>query len=141
MAINSDNQEVIAIDVGTKRVGVARANTIARIPEPLAVLSAETAIPEIIELVRANHATVIVVGLPRDMKLQETEQTRFTRQWAAQLQQQTDTPLVWQDEAVTSELATQYVQQHKLAPSMLDAVAACIILEDYLLAHHAASKE
>lgn len=120
-----------ALDIGEKRIGVARGNNIARIASPVATIANDAAFRSVLaQLVKEYEVSVIVVGLPRSMQGEETAQSRYTRQFVADnLSAYT---IVWQDETLTSVVATQRAES---TPHGLDAAAACIILEDYLTEH------
>lgn len=127
---NLPNQ-ILALDVGKKRTGVARASTEAKLAEPL--LSVDTA--KIQECLRklSNEYKVecIVIGLPRSLDGDDTEQTRWVREWVANTKPQLDVPFFWQDEALTTELAQKWMQDSKSGHD-LDAHAAAAILDDFL---------
>lgn len=123
---------VLGLDVGTKRIGVARVNMLARLPEPLDIIENDGASELIKQLVAGHDIDAVVIGLPRGLDGQETEQTKLTRTWAKTLRKSLALPMFWQDEAVTTELAKQFIAKHKISPHLLDAVAACIILEDFM---------
>ena len=84
MPTTSNN--ILALDVGERRIGVARASLIARLPEPLKTLQNSTAIADDIQtLVLNEDAAAVVVGLPLGMQGQETEQTRTIRDFVKRL--------------------------------------------------------
>ena len=59
---------ILALDVGDKRVGVARASLIARLPEPLVTLKrGEQFFAELERIIDQEAVTGIVVGLPRGL--------------------------------------------------------------------------
>ncbi len=129
------SKTVIALDVGTKRIGVARANTIARLPEPLStLLVSPTIYQDIVDVVRQLDAAEIVVGLPRDVHGGETAQSAQVRAFVDQLKQICDVPVHFQDESLTSVKAEEILDQRKKGynKSDVDALAATFILEDYL---------
>ncbi len=129
------SKTVIALDVGTKRIGVARANTIARLPEPLSTLIVSPRIhQDIAELVQQLDAAEIVVGLPRDVHGGETAQTAQVRGFVDELKQICDVPIYFQDESLTSVKAEEILDQRKKGYNKadVDALAATFILEDYL---------
>lgn len=124
---------VLALDVGNSRVGVARASSIARLPEPLTTLVNDDTIFEKIQLLVEEHAAkVVVVGLPRNLSGEDTDQTRIVRQFASKL---TGASIVFQDEALTSKKAEAELAKRggSFAKGDVDALAATYILEDYLL--------
>lgn len=123
---------VLGIDVGTKKIGVARVNMLARLPEPIDIIEADGAEALIKQLVAGHDIDAVVIGLPRGLDGQETEQTLAVRTWAKSLRKSLALPMFWQDEALTSELAKEYIQKHNITPHLIDAVSACIILEDFM---------
>ena len=117
-----------ALDIGEKRIGIARANSIARIVEPVATIANDTAFTTVFKkLVDAHDVSVIVVGLPRSMQGNETQQSQYTRQFVEQYM--STYTIVWQDETLSSVAAQQ---RGSWMTHGIDAAAACIILEDYL---------
>jgi putative transcription antitermination factor YqgF len=65
---------------------------------------------------------------------QETDQTGYVRNFVATLQKEISTPIVLQDEALTSHHAEEELESRgkPYAKGDIDALAACYILEDYL---------
>ncbi len=125
-------EEVLALDVGGKRIGVARANTVARIPEPLATILVDgTEVEQITELAKAHDVTKLVVGLPRNQSGDETAQSQLVRDFAAKLE---GFEIIWQDESLTSVNAEEILQQSgkKFSKTDVDSLAAAQILNDYL---------
>lgn len=129
------NKVVLALDVGKQRIGVARAHPIARIASPLTTLQYSDAIlQDIADLLKNDDVGTLVVGLPRGLNGQETEQTTWVRQFTDDLKQKIDAPVVFQDEAVTSQKAEAELNKRgkPYAKGDIDALAATYILEDYL---------
>lgn len=120
-----------ALDIGEKRIGIARANSVARLVNPVATLANDTAFKAVFDkLVKENDVTVVIVGLPRSLKGDETQQSRYTRAFVANML--ADYHVIWQDETLSSVAAEQ---RRDWLDHGLDAAAACIILEDYLTEH------
>jgi putative Holliday junction resolvase len=134
--MHSQNNAIIALDVGEKRVGVALATLAARLPQPLVTLDNNAELmSQLRELIKTHHVEEIVVGLPRNLNLEETAQTLRAREFAKNLQQQfPDTPMHLQDEAGTSAAAKEILDGSRKphAKGDIDMHAATIILEDYL---------
>jgi len=126
---------ILALDVGAQRIGVARANSIARIASPLTTLQhTDQIFDDISQLLKQEQADELVVGLPRGLEGQETDQTRTVRQFVADLQQRITVPIHFQDEALTSVKAEKELEARKkpFAKGDIDALAATYILGDYL---------
>ena len=126
---------VLALDVGDKRIGVSVAAVGSQFPRPLMTLAHdETIFQQIQRLIDENSVKEVIVGLPRDMKGNETDQTRSVRAFASKLTAELGVTVHLQDEAATSlkaeaELRARGKPYEKYA---IDALAATYILEDYL---------
>ena len=84
----------------------------------------------------SDGLSVIVIGLPRRLSGEANEQTAAVEQLAARLGTRTAVPIVLQDERLTSheaeELLSRREKDWRKRKSQLDAVAAAVILQDYL---------
>ena len=125
---------ILALDVGEKRIGVAQGDVDMRIAFPYDTIEVDGGeVRAIAELVVANEVKTLVVGYPRNQSGEPTAQTQFVEEFVARL---TDLPaeIVFQDESLTSVIAETRLKQQKAPYSKgdIDAMAACIILEDYL---------
>lgn len=131
----SAQASVLALDVGEQRIGVAKANLIARIAAPLKTLqNSEHIYEEIKQLVAAEQARAVCVGLPRGLNGQHTHQTAAVEAFVRELKNALDIPVYLQDEAVTSRQAEAELQARgkPYAKGDIDALAATYILEDFL---------
>lgn len=129
---------ILALDVGEKRIGVATASVISRLPHPLTtIIRTENVMHDIVALAAEQRATALVVGLPRGLDGQETAQTKATRDFIAELERHVRVPVHWQDEAVTSRQAEEELRRRgkPYEKGDIDALAATYILEDYLHEH------
>jgi putative holliday junction resolvase len=129
---------IIALDMGERRIGVARANLIARLPEPLSVLNnSESVLSDIRALVDTEDAAAVVVGLPRGMNGQYTAQTVEVEEFIDKLKNQLDIPVYAQDETLTSVKAEKELNAkgRKFEKGMIDALSASYILDDFLHEH------
>ena len=125
---------LLGLDVGEKNIGVARVNLIAKIPEPLAVLTNNSSFSANLgKVVQEYSIDSIVVGLPRSLSGEETKQSKYVRDFVGKNLSQYQ--FVWQDETLSTVNAQLRMKQmgFENQPAMLDSVAACIILEDYIL--------
>ena len=131
---------LLALDVGSKRIGVALAGGGVSFVKPLTTLEhTDNIFEEIAGLVQDNQVTVVVVGFPRGLEGQTTEQTRSVEAFVEDLKQYVTAPIQWQDETLTSVKAeTELALRHKggmYTKSDVDALAATYILEDYINEH------
>ena len=137
--------EILALDVGAKRVGIARASIEACLAQPLKTVKTDEAIEQLHKIIKENEVKMIVAGLPRNLAGEDTQQTGWVRDWVAQAKAQLGVAFYWQDEALTSLEAMKHETRHSTLrdePSGsdskrnvkhdVDAQAATIILEDFL---------
>lgn len=131
-------RNILALDVGSVRIGVARVNTVAKIPEVLPTLlnneNFDTALKKIITEYEIN---VLVVGLPRNMQGAETAQTQYVREFCEKHIDGLGLPVVMQDETLTSVVATEQLEHEgfKVQKGDIDGRAAAILVNDYIENH------
>lgn len=123
--------ELLGLDVGKKRTGIARASSIAKIAEPLATIPTQNLINELKTIANKKPLSAIVVGLPRNLRGEDSSQTKWVRDFVAKLKEEFNTSFYWQDEALTSHLA-EVTGLGSMKSVGLDALAASIILQDFI---------
>jgi putative holliday junction resolvase len=134
----SATHNVIGLDVGGRRIGVAVASVEARLATPLVTIDRKDIpdiFPRLVKLLEEQSAEAVVVGLPRGMNGQETEQTAIARQFARELEKACKLPVYLQDEAATSIVAEERLKESRkpYEKGDIDKLAAAYILEDWLL--------
>lgn len=133
------SQNIVCLDVGEKRIGVAVADTSIRIAVPFETVNVDgNEVETITKIVVAERADIIVVGYPRNQSGQTTAQTTYVEAFAEKLRGIVPT-IEFQDESLTSVIAEEQLAIHKRPYSKgdIDAQAAAIILTDYIEAHYA----
>lgn len=136
---------VLALDVGTRRIGVAFADTSVRIAIPREMIPVDgNELENIAKNLRLEKAEVLVCGFPRNSKGEATKQTELVQEFVEKLKEyliekgQNMPEIRFQDESLTSVMAeTQLSQKKELtrkdrANGIVDSEAAAIILQDYL---------
>jgi putative Holliday junction resolvase len=132
------NNTILSLDVGARRIGVATASVAARFASPCITLAHTAEIMhDITRLTVERDAQAIVVGLPRGLDGQATQQTKVVEEFVQDLRMHTGLPIYWQDEALTSRKAEEELEARKkpYAKGDIDALAATYILEDFLQEH------
>ena len=134
----------LGVDYGRKRVGLALSDASGMLARPWKTLSVSGLDRQVAEVTREVEAlvaesdglSVVVIGLPRRLSGERNEQTAAVEQLAARLGARTTVPIVLQDERLTSheaeELLSRREKDWRKRRSQLDAVAAAVILQDYL---------
>lgn len=128
------SNSIVALDIGERRIGVARGDTMVRIAVPLTtVLVDGTELAQIERIIAAEQASTLVVGYPRNQSGEATAQTAYVETVAEQLRAIMP-HLVFQDESLTSVVAEQRLKARGRAyqKADIDAEAAAVILQDYL---------
>jgi putative holliday junction resolvase len=133
---------VLAVDFGERRLGVALSDPTRTIASPLTTLPRRAGKrppwPALERLVQENEVTALVVGLPLDLRGDETAWTAEVRAFAAQLGRRTGLPVHFVDERMSSVQAERAVRGSGLPRSRreekerIDAAAASIILQRFL---------
>ena len=128
------NKNILALDVGEKRIGVALADSAVKIAVPLDTIEVDgSEVQNIAALVVGEKINTIVLGYPRNQAGLATSQTIFVEKFAEKLNH-LSVPVEFQDESLTSVMAEDRLKAHKRPYSKgdIDAQAAAIILQDYM---------
>ena len=130
---------VAALDVGERRIGVAISDPRRLAAQPLRVLergSLADDIRAIAELLGGRGVTKIVVGLPLNMDGSAGPAARRARRFAGALGRELSMEVVLWDERLTTAEAEQALlargESRARRRELRDAVAAAVILQDYL---------
>jgi putative Holliday junction resolvase len=134
-----DVVRVLALDVGERRIGVAVSDpsqTLARSLDVLARSSLREDIAALRRLVEEFQVERVIVGYPRSMDGTVGEQARQVEGFAQELGQALQIPILLWDERLTTVTAAKLLAERgvsaKKQRGRIDAVAAAVILQDYL---------
>jgi putative Holliday junction resolvase len=130
---------VLAVDPGTKRVGLAISDPSGVIATPLGALPAEPAatLPaRLAGVAREQEAGRILVGLPRRMSGSEGPEARAARELADAVRDASRLPVQMVDERLSSAAAERALlasgKRRRERRELSDPVAAAIFLQTYL---------
>jgi len=135
---------LMALDIGDKRIGLATTDElgVAIWPQPTWIrknLSGD--VKGILEKIRDHSIETLVVGLPLNMDGTEGPQAKKVKDFVSSLSLEMQrkgiaVPVEWCDERLTSWEAEKLLTERGLKgaerKAQVDALAACLILEDYL---------
>lgn len=130
-------KNLMALDVGTRRIGVALAETGVRIAVPFTTIEVDdndhSELDEINRLITRENIDILVIGLPRNSSGEETAQSVYTKKFARNFESLVS-KITFQDESLTSVQAENLLKSYKKPYSKgdIDMNAAAIILQDYL---------
>lgn len=127
---------ILGLDVGEKRIGVAKADSSTRIAVPVGFVEVDgSEWQKIAQIANIQGTKFFVIGLPRSNDGNETQQSLYARNFAkALLRRMPEAKIRMQDESLTSVLAEERLKKRgkPYAKGDIDAEAAAIILQDFL---------
>lgn len=139
MPSNDAADTILALDVGERRLGVAISHNAVRVALPWGTIDRQSTDvwAELARIVTERRVKAIVVGLPRNQSGEETAQSAQVRNFVDDLKQRIEVLYFFQDESLTSRKAEEYLQLQKqpYTKDAIDALAAQLILDDFLSAH------
>jgi putative Holliday junction resolvase len=130
---------ILALDPGTRRVGVAISDETGTLALPLEVIAAEPAarlLERLQQIINSSQVGLIVVGIPRNMNGTYGPSAQNARQFAAGLEKSLGIPIKNWDERWTSVQANRLLLQAGVRGqkrrAKADQSAAAILLQSYL---------
>ncbi len=132
---------ILAVDPGSRRIGVALSDPDRIVAQPLTTLSSggrRKDVAALVELAREHEAVAIVVGLPYNMDGSEGPSFAAAARLVEDLQDASGLPVRGWDERLTSVQAERTLisagvrRDRRRRKGMVDRVAAALILESFL---------
>jgi putative holliday junction resolvase len=130
---------ILAIDHGTKRMGIALSDDTGSIATPLEFILAEPFagfLQRLKELIREKQVEQILVGMPRNMDGSYGPAALIVQEFVAVLKETIGVPIKVWDERLTSAQANRMLIQADVRRNKrkerVDAAAAAILLQSYL---------
>jgi putative Holliday junction resolvase len=132
----TDKGVVVAVDVGTVRVGVAASDPHRILASPVETVVAP-GLKRVAEIVNERAAVLVVVGLPTSLSgRSESASAAMARDWATELGHLISVPVELVDERLTTVTATQALRtagrKGKQARMVIDQAAAVALLQSVL---------
>jgi len=130
---------LLALDMGSKRVGVAVSDELRLTARPLPALKRtpwKRLVKDLTELCRDFDVHALVLGLPLRLDGSEGEAAQEVRRVGRNLGLSLKLPVIFQDERLTSKTAEASLRSEGLeraeASARVDSESAAIFLRDYL---------
>ncbi len=130
---------ILALDVGTKRIGLAISDELKLIAQPLEFVPAESFdgfIERLEEIFAGKPCELILVGLPRNMDGTYGPAAEKVREFVTRLKEAVPVPVRTWDERLTSAQANRVLLQGNVRRAdrkqKVDAMAAAILLQSFL---------
>ncbi len=131
--------KIVAIDYGTKRVGLAATDSDQIIASGLTTVHSSEVITFLQNYTKQNEVECFVLGEPRTLQNQQTDSSEAIENFAKHLGRTfPEIPVKRVDERFTSKLAFQSMidsglsKKQRRNKELVDEVSATIILQDYL---------
>lgn len=129
---------ILALDPGTKRVGVAISDALGITAQPLEVIAADRALERISELIDEYDVEQVVVGLPISLDGSEGSSAAAARSLGEKVRRSVPIPVAYVDERFTTRTAEASLIEanvrRRRRKDVVDKVAAAVILREYLAA-------
>lgn len=128
----------MALDHGTKRIGIAFSDELEILSSPFEVWPQEgdDTLKKLVELAKDEGVQALLVGLPRHKDGAESGTAPLARAFGEELASLTKLPLRFGDEHLSSMEAERLLAERGVKPkdrkAKLDAAAAAVILNDFI---------
>jgi len=130
---------ILALDHGTRRIGIAISDELKMIAQPLEFVPAEpfaAFLARLKELLRDKEVELILVGMPRNMDGSYGPAALKVQDFVAALKNAVTVPIHTWDERLTSVQANRFLIQGNVRrekrKQKVDKMAAAILLQSYL---------
>ena len=130
---------VLAVDHGTKRIGLAVSDELGIIAQPLAFLPAEpfaAFLDRLQQIIEEKDVALLLVGMPRNLDGSDGPAARTVQEFVAVLTRALTVPIQTWDERLTSAQANRLLIQGGVRRDQrkekVNQMAAAILLQSYL---------
>src|SRR6185369_6628284 len=130
---------ILAIDHGTKRMGIAISDELGMIAQPLEFIPAEPfseLVNRLKEIINAKQVELVLVGMPRNMNGSYGPAALKVQEFVALLKDAVTIPIQMLDERLTSVQAHRLLTEAEVSgrqrKGKVDKSAAAILLQGYL---------
>lgn len=135
----ADMGRLLAIDYGKKRTGIAVTDTLQLIANGLTTVPTHELLAFILDYVSKEPVERILVGLPKQMNNEASENMKRIEPFVRSLQKKLpDVPVEYVDERFTSVLAHRAMldaglkKKDRQNKALVDEISATIILQSYM---------
>lgn len=136
---NEDNNRIMGIDYGLKRVGIALSDPLKKFAYPYKTLENDkNLLINLIKIINEMDVSVIVLGIPNDEKENINSLAIKINEFKSELLNKIKVEVIFWDESFSSKIAQQKIlesvnkKKTRRNKSLLDMHSAAIILSEYL---------
>ena len=130
---------LLALDYGTKRVGIAVTDELQLIASGLCTIRTHDCMDFLIEYLSKESVSTIVMGMPKNLRNKNTDATPYVKGFAKQIRKQfPEMKVELIDERFTSKIAFQSMidgglkKKARQDKALVDEVSATLILQSYM---------
>jgi len=134
-----EGKRILALDYGTKRIGLALSDELGWTAQPLETLTRRTLdrdITHIASLVRQHEVGQVLLGFPIQLDGREGPAIRAMREFRVRLEEGLTIPVLLWDERLTTKAAEDFLiaadVSRKKRKGVVDRIAASLLLQSYL---------
>ena len=133
--------KILAIDYGLSKIGLAVSDTTRTVASPLGYIvnrGDKKNIAALAEKIKANSIAKVLVGVALHCDGKESKMSAEARRFGDLLGNESGVGVVYHNEYLTTRDAEQYLREVKCVKcprkiaEMVDTLAACMLLQDYL---------
>ena len=136
-------KRIIGIDYGEVRVGISLSDLTQTIATPFRTISYKNfddLLTQLKEIIIANEVDKLVVGVPYNMKGEDTKQTLKVKEFISFLESNLSYDIALIDERLSSIEAEKTMHKMNIKTGhnkgQIDKIAASVILQEYLDSNH-----
>ena len=136
-------KRILGIDYGEVRVGLSLSDLTQTIANPFKTIiykSADNLLDQLKEIIDENEVEKLVVGVPYNMKGEDTKQTLKVKEFISFLESNLSYDIELIDERLSSIEAEKTMHKMNIKTghnkSDIDKIAASVILQEYLDSYH-----
>ena len=130
---------ILSVDYGDKRTGIAVCDKLEMLASPVCVITEwnkDVLAQKIVDVAKEKKAEQIVIGLPKNMDGSKGFRADACEELGEAIKVLTEIPVAFWDERLTTVSAHRILSDNnirgKKRKNVVDAVAADIILQDYI---------
>ncbi|MFH1173383.1 MAG: Holliday junction resolvase RuvX [bacterium] len=127
--------KLLGIDYGDKYLGLALADSETRLASPFLILdnqSQDSIIEVLKKIIAEEEIAKIIIGRPQGMQGQASGQLDKVDDFIELLKNSFEVEIIAEDERLSTVMAGKLIQEQKRKGERDDAVAAMLILQNYL---------
>lgn len=134
------NRRIVGIDFGSERIGLAVSDPLGILAHPRGALKNDGSFwTRLTELVKAEGISLVVVGMPLNLKGQKGKKAAQVDEFITRVQTETGLEVVAWDERFTTSIAQRTLREmgikkmdRRNKKHSVDAMAASLILQSFL---------